>query len=223
MADIWQAAYDGDLAEVERLVGHDPGLLDAKDEQHGQTPLMGASFKSHVEVVRWLLDQGAATNVVPKNGQTALFLACDRGNPLVVQLLLERGADPTITDHKGVTPLILASFIGYLEVVRLLLGHTSADIIISQRHDEGGTAPWEACYKGQRGVVEALLESGADPTIANIDGITPMDIAKEDAPPPDPDKPRFDVSTEGRRECVAALEVRHYPLLSLSPSSALLY
>jgi hypothetical protein len=28
---IWRATEAGDLAEVERLVGHDPGLLDAKD------------------------------------------------------------------------------------------------------------------------------------------------------------------------------------------------
>jgi hypothetical protein len=39
---IWQAAKAGDLSEVERLVGHDPGLLDAKGGG-GQTPLMLAS------------------------------------------------------------------------------------------------------------------------------------------------------------------------------------
>jgi hypothetical protein len=30
MVNIWDAAEAGDLAEVERLVGQDPGLLDAK-------------------------------------------------------------------------------------------------------------------------------------------------------------------------------------------------
>jgi ankyrin repeat protein len=33
---------------------------------------------------------------------------------------------------------------------------------------------------GRGGVVRALLESGADPTIADKDGTTPMAIAKQD-------------------------------------------
>jgi hypothetical protein len=42
VGDTWRAASTGDLAEVERLVGQDPGLLDA-GERTGQTPLMLAS------------------------------------------------------------------------------------------------------------------------------------------------------------------------------------
>jgi hypothetical protein len=37
---IWLAAKEGDLAEVERLVRQDPGLLDAKDGDYRWTPLM---------------------------------------------------------------------------------------------------------------------------------------------------------------------------------------
>jgi hypothetical protein len=53
-------------------------------------------------------------------------------------------------------------------------------------------------------VVKALLESGADFMIADNSGITPMAIAKQE--PPRGHRSR--VSTEARRECVAALEVR---------------
>jgi ankyrin repeat protein len=59
MASIWGAARGGDLAEVERLVGQDPGLLDTPNA-HSETPLMHASREGHVGVVRWLLDHGAA-------------------------------------------------------------------------------------------------------------------------------------------------------------------
>jgi ankyrin repeat protein len=64
-----------------------------------------------------------------------------------------------------------------------------------------------ACYYGCGGVVRVLLEHGADPTIANDDGETPMAVAKEN---PDMDI----ISAEGRLECVAALEVS----LDFSPS-----
>jgi hypothetical protein len=49
--DIWEAAGKGDLGEVERLVGQDPGLLDARSAT-SWTPLMNASYRSHVAVLR---------------------------------------------------------------------------------------------------------------------------------------------------------------------------
>jgi hypothetical protein len=61
MVNIWHAARAGDVGEVERLVGQDPGLLNARDGI-GFTPLMLASRRGHVGVVRFLLDKGAAVN-----------------------------------------------------------------------------------------------------------------------------------------------------------------
>jgi uncharacterized protein len=197
MDDIWRAARRGDLAEVERRAGQDPGLLNAKGAD-GWTPAMTASALGHVGVVRWLLDHGAAMDEKHEWRGTALCLACSYGRLPVVKLLLERGADPTIADRWGVTPLTAASSQGQLELVRLLLGNPSVKAVINQRAEGGATALWWACQNGRGGVVRALLQSGADPTIARFDGITPMAIAKEDR--------RF--TSAGRRECVAALEVR---------------
>jgi ankyrin repeat protein len=71
MASIWGAINAGDAGEAERLVGEDPGLLDARISD-GFTPLMLASMKGHVEVVRCLLDHGAAMNERDDDSQTAL-------------------------------------------------------------------------------------------------------------------------------------------------------
>jgi hypothetical protein len=59
---------------------------------------------------------------------------------------------------------------------------------------------------------EGALGSGADPTIAHADGTTPMAMAKQ---PHD----RLESITEGRRACVAALEVRSWLAPSISPSA----
>jgi ankyrin repeat protein len=197
---IWRAAFQGDLDEVEGLVGQDPGLLEARDG-HAHTPLMWASMKGHVCVVRWLLDKGAAINGRDDSGLTAVWFACSYGHLPVVRLLVERGADPTGALDRHSTPLMAASSRGHLEVVRLLLNRPGARATINLRDCFGRTALWGACDWGHAGVLRALLESGADPTIAHNEGTTPMAIAKQSIP--------FLTEAEGRRECVAALEVRY--------------
>jgi ankyrin repeat protein len=220
MPGIWLAAIWGDLAELQRLVGQDPGLLDATLGGRMRTPLMLASAEGHVAVVRWLLDKGAAINAVSQNGHTALFLACNVGNFPVVRLLVEGGADPTIASDQGSTPLIHASFLGHLEIVRLLLAHPSAKATINHRSEDGQTALFAACHYGRGRVVRALLESGADPTISSNNGWTTLAIAKHTRRRIGHDT----ASAEGRRECVAALEVRlwSFPSLSHPPQRLLL-
>jgi ankyrin repeat protein len=201
---VCRAAWEGDLAEVQRLMeGEDPELLDDWDDRFVKTPLMCASFKGHLGVVRWLLDKGAAVNAEAVPGCTALYDACSYGHLPVVRLLLERGADPTIAAVLGITPLMAAS--SHLKVVRLLLDHPRAKATINQRDKDGETALWWACRWGRGGMARMLLQSGADPTIVDNYGRTPMAIAKQVADD-------HDIS-EGCRECVAALEVRPRPSL----------
>jgi uncharacterized protein len=208
MAGIMVAAGTGDVGEVERLVGQDPSLLNGKGAR-GVTPLMMASHFAKMEVMRWLLDHGAAINERDDGQRTPLSTASFAGVTPVVRLLLERGADPTLADHHGWTPLIVGSVRGHLEVVRSLLGHPGTRAAINHRASGGSTALLEACLHGRGAIVKALLESGADPTIARSAGPTPMFVAKLETAYPE------GVTAEDRRECVAALEVSFCSRFSL--------
>jgi uncharacterized protein len=139
--EIWDAVAEGDPRAVEMMVESDPDLLEARDEE-GNTPLMCAAGGGHVEIVRWLLDEGAATNEQNTRGSTAVYWASWAGCTPAVRLLLEKGADATITSHDGWTCLITASVENCLDTVKCLLADPSALSVIDHRAvgQDGATA-----------------------------------------------------------------------------------
>jgi ankyrin repeat protein len=177
MDDILRAVREGRDYTVERLLGQDPSLINARGYLDW-TLLMGASFDGHVGVVRVLLGKGAAINEQGSYGTTAFSRASSEGRWSVLQLLLERGADPTLP--KDYSPLIRASEKGSIGIVHSLLKQPTVRATINIRCRFGQTALWSACFWGNPDVAKALLERGADPSIADEErGLTPMAIAKQ--------------------------------------------
>lgn len=71
--------------------------LDARTKL-GETALMLAAALDGVELVDWLVEQGAALDVVDALGRTALYHACESGGDRVevVRRLLAAGASPSV-------------------------------------------------------------------------------------------------------------------------------
>jgi ankyrin repeat protein len=180
-------AIVGNLAEVQRLVEQDRGLLNENDGTY--TPLTAAACLGRVEVVRYLLEEGAQANLRDPNDDCALNAACARGNREMVGLLLAHGADAT-AGLMGVTPLMAASDEGHTDVVALLLAHGCGDIDL-QRPGSRWTALCDAVYRGHAGVVRALLGARADPQVMVDHGETPLAMSVR----------------RGHTECVALLQV----------------
>jgi uncharacterized protein len=106
---LWLACYEGRLTLVRLLLesGADPTIA----TKGGETPLMVASSRGHLDVLRFLLGDSSAKNTVNyryQGGETALLYACVKGHGGVARALLESGADPTIADRNGITPMIIA-------------------------------------------------------------------------------------------------------------------
>jgi hypothetical protein len=80
-----------------------------------------ASENGNLEIVKLLLDNGAAVNGVDSTGMTALMLAAERGHLQIVILLLDNGAAVNGVDSTGMTALMLAAEAGHLQIVILLL------------------------------------------------------------------------------------------------------
>ena len=149
---LMEAAYDGDLEEVRRLV-QDGTSVDAIDPDR-RTPLMWAAFNGHSAVAEYLLDASAEADAKDSSGRTALMYAASGPFAETVELLLSAGADVDVQGTlEGFTPLMTAAAEGLADVVRVLLD-AGADPDI--KDVDGDTALTFARQNGHTEVVKLL-------------------------------------------------------------------
>jgi ankyrin repeat protein len=98
IGQLHQAAADGNVAEIERLLQTEHRQLINVFDELSLTPLMRAAMGGHVEAVKLLLAAGADVNAHdnPRIGNTALNEVAGDGSFEMIELLLAAGADPTI-------------------------------------------------------------------------------------------------------------------------------
>jgi hypothetical protein len=75
--------------------------LDAVHGSHDSTTLMKASEAGRLDLVRLLLDAGAAVDARQRDGATALMAAAQSGHTAVVAMLLNAGAEPSLRSNDG--------------------------------------------------------------------------------------------------------------------------
>jgi ankyrin repeat protein len=120
-APIYHAAKAGDVARVQSLLVADPTLINATKNLGGYTLLMVAAEKGRLEVMKLLLNKGAAIDAATVFGETPLSRAAGAGQFEAVKLLLDNGAVVDSKDCLSSTPLVSAAQNGHYEVVKLLL------------------------------------------------------------------------------------------------------
>ncbi|KAG7231448.1 hypothetical protein INR49_011918 [Caranx melampygus] len=167
------AAYHGHAQALEVLLqGHRE--VDQGDEV-GRTPLALAALRGHTDCVHTLLSQGRRrAPLMPSTADTsspgsdewsynvcappAGRLLC--GQEECIQCLLEQEASVLIGDSRGRTPIHLAAARGHASWLSELLSIACSEPpSLPPLRDQSGYTPlhW-ACYYGQEGCVEVLLE-----------------------------------------------------------------
>ena len=167
---LFAAAQKGHV-QVVRLLMEAPGIKFNLGTYHdGTTPLVVAAFKGHKDVVEILLTaRNININVRQHDGATPLFTATQGNCHEIVELLVRRGANVNLGLLDDTTPLSLAAFKGNIEVVKQLL--QASDIRVNQRTKEDTSALFYASQQGHIEVVELLLNKGADPEVADQNGL----------------------------------------------------
>lgn len=86
-----------------------------------RTTLILAALHKNVDLLRWLIENGANVNHQDRNGYSALHFAAQEKTQEAAKLLLDNGASLELTDIHGNTPIWTAIFSarGELELVKL--------------------------------------------------------------------------------------------------------
>jgi ankyrin repeat protein len=173
------AAARGDLPAVSRLL-RDGAPVNATDER-GRTAVLAATHADRPDIVQVLLQAGADVDLRDNRSDNAFLYAGAQGQLAILRLVIRAGADPRLTNRFGGTALIPAAERGHVEVVRELLTRSKVDV--NHVNDLGWTALLEAIVLSNGGprhqqVVALLLAHGADASIADKEGVTPLAHAR---------------------------------------------
>lgn len=146
-----------------------------KVKANDETLMVNAVKESNLELVKFLLDQGANPNQENRYGISILSLAYTNNDLDTMRLLLEQGIHPDNSTILGCSLLFIAYIENQLDTMKLLLqyeanpnkkGCFGSDSILI-----------EAIQDKNFEMVELLLKYGADPNQTNIFGQTPALLA----------------------------------------------
>ncbi|MGE3934753.1 MAG: ankyrin repeat domain-containing protein [Rhodospirillaceae bacterium] len=174
------AAAAGDAAAIGRLL--DGGAAPDPRDDWGRTPLHVAGHGGHQAAARLLLARGAAPDAQDRQRYDLITIAAVRDDAAMIRIALDGGASPrAITSPYDGTALIAAAHLGHVEPVRLL---AAAGAPLDHVNNLGWTALIEAIVLGDGGdrhaeCVRILLAAGADPSLADRAGATPLALARQ--------------------------------------------
>ena len=173
------AAARDDTARIEALLaaGADPHGRDAR----GRTALHVAAFGRAHAAMRALVAGGADPNALEDDRYDVVTIAAVAGDVPTLEIALAIGARPgNVTSIYDGTALIAAAHLGHAEVVRTLI---AAGAPLDHVNNLEWTAVIESIVLGNGGprhvaTLRALIEAGADLSIADGNGRTPLELAR---------------------------------------------
>jgi ankyrin repeat protein len=178
-SSLVSAAARGDTGGVRRLLAE--GVPVNTRDRDRRTAVTAAALGDHVAVVRLLIDAGADVDLQDAERNNPLLVCGVTGNVAMLHEVLRAHPDVRLTNRFGGTALIPASERGHVEMVRALL---RTDIDVDHVNRLGWTALLEAVLLGDGGpahrqIVQLLVDAGADLRVADRDGVTALDHARD--------------------------------------------
>ena len=176
---LHKAAHEGDLDSLLGLIksGAD---LEVKDSS-GRTALHVAAYASHESIVQALADAGADMDALEHRAYDIVTIAAVANDLEMLDTALKHGSSSgNVTSPYDGTALIAAAHLGHHQVVDLLIKNKAP---LDHVNNLDWTALIESVVLGNGGpdhiqTAKLLLEAGADPSIGDGSGVTPLQHAR---------------------------------------------
>ena len=173
------AAERGDVSAIASLVA--TGVDIDWQDSRGRTAVMAATHANQVAAVALLIDAGADIDVQDSMRDNPFLYSGAEGLLEILRLCVAAGADTKLVNRYGGSALIPAAERGHVAVVEEIL--LTTDVDVDHVNNLGWTALLEAVILTDGGpkhqqIVQLLLDHGADPSIADRDGVTALEHAR---------------------------------------------
>lgn len=179
MPSLHAAAHAGNIVQLQRLI--DQGIDLESTDRAGRTALHVAAFASQSDALKILAAAGADFDAMEYQAYDVVTIAAVANDVELLNLALSLGASAgNITSPYEGMALIAAAHLGHHEIVKSLI---NAGAPLDHINNLGWTALIEAVILGNGGpnhieTVHALINAGADRSITDRDGVSPLQHAR---------------------------------------------
>jgi ankyrin repeat protein len=193
-----KASRKGTVADLERAIVSLRNVADPRDHaepnyplntaiaKDQQTALHLASHHGNLEVIKYLIEQGANIDITDAHGNTPAHRAAIHHKDAALQLLYERGANRSIENKVGLKPESAGFPVGphqaisnhNSQLLNTLL--TPSHQLYPRRDDadnDGNTLLHHAVIKESKDCVDVLIKRKVNPLLENKMGTTPGVLA----------------------------------------------
>jgi ankyrin repeat protein len=172
--------------------------IQSVDVHGGATPLILAAEGSRLDLAQLLLERGARVDGRDLDGRTPLMGAARAGAEGIVSLLLEKGAGINATSHSDSVDQALERGVDGQSYVTKLLTFNALDQAVQGNRpaivalllkrgarvnavepSSGWTSLMTAATLGRIEILLQFIAAGADPTVTDKRGRSPLSIARE--------------------------------------------